>query len=285
MLANQLRIVYSTTVTNKYYISSGGLNKLYTLRHAFTEAVSSSYAVDRDQHVATLTADKETSIAKAKKILASFGDSIDLSIDFDLEKITRGENIDWSIFQHGKYAGKSIQEVLELDKGYFVFACENLGRWTKYKKTIELAKALIADELKDRADDRESTANYFENKIQERIPLLQELSAVAYYFYKIGEIARNRYPHFVRKDPELFNEILEQGQDWLFGVAYHSSEFAQSLHEKLSSGGDLSERQVEALFNYIASAKTKKDTEARNVQVDDVRATYGHLFAKQEVLA
>jgi hypothetical protein len=276
---------YSNTMTNKYYISSGGLNKLYTLRHSFTEAVSSSYAVDRDQHVSTLTADKETSIAKAKKILASLGDSLDLSIDFDLEKITRGENIDWSIFQHGKYAGKSIQEVLELDRGYFVFACENLGRWTKYKKTIELAKALIADELKDRADDRENTANYFENKIQERIPLLQELSAVAYYFHKIGEIAKNRYPHFVRKDPELFNEILEQGQDWLFGVAYHSSEFAQSLHEKLSSGSDLSERQVEALFNYIASAKTKKDTEARNVQVDDVRATYGHLFAKQEVHA
>jgi hypothetical protein len=272
-------------MTNKYYISSGGLNKLYTLRHSFTEVVGINNAVDRDQHVATLTADKETSIAKAKKILASFGDSIELSIDFDLEKITRGENIDWSIFQHGKYAGKSIQEVLQLDKGYFVFACENLGRWTKYKKTIELAKALIADELKDRADDRESTANYFENKIQDRIPLIQELSAVAYYYHSIEKKAQSTYHRFVRKDPELFNQILELGKDWLFGVGYGKDGFAESLHHKLICGEDLSERQVEALFNYIASAKTKKDTEARNVQVDDIRATYGHLFAKQEVLA
>jgi len=270
---------------NKYYISSGGLNKLYTLRHSFTEAVSPSYAVDRDQHIATLTADKETSIAKAKSII---GDSADLSIEFDLDKITRGDNKDWSIFQHGKYAGKSIQEVLELDRKYLIFACENLGRWTKYQKTIDLAKALIADELKNRADDRESTKNYFEDKIQERIPLIQELSAVAYYYHRLENAAKNTYYGFVRKDPELFNQIIELGQDWLYGVSFADKEekpFAESLHSKLVSGEDLSERQVDALFNYIASAKTKKNTEARNVQVDDLRATYGHLFAKQEVHA
>jgi len=267
---------------NKYYISSGGLNKLYTLRHSFTEVVGINNAVDRDQHVATLTADRETSIAKAKSIV---GDSAELSIDFDLDKITRGENIDWSIFQHGKYAGKSIQEVLELDRGYFIFACENLGRWSKYKKTIELAKALIADELKARSDDREKTANDFQNKVQDRIPLIQELSAVAYYYHSLEKKAQSTYHGFVRKDPELFNQILELGKDWLLGVGYGKDGFAESLHHKLIWGEDLSERQVDALFNYIASAKTKKNTEARHVQVDDLRATYGHLFAKKEVTA
>ncbi|NBW77355.1 MAG: hypothetical protein EBR34_16410 [Sphingomonadaceae bacterium] len=267
---------------NKYYISSGGLNKLYTLRHSFTEAVSPSYAVDRDQHIATLTADKETSIAKAKSII---GDSADLSIEFDLDKITRGDNKDWSIFQHGKYAGKSIQEVLELDRQYLIFACEKLGRWTKYKKTIDLAKALIADELKDRADKLESTKSYFEYKIQERIPLIQELSAVAYYYHLIEKKAQNSYHRFVRKDPELFKRILLLGDDFLYGVSFvdkNEKPFSESLHAKLVSGEDLSERQVDALFNYIASATTKKNTENRDIEVASLRATYGHLFVKKE---
>ncbi|NDC18763.1 MAG: hypothetical protein EBZ87_00630 [Microbacteriaceae bacterium] len=270
---------------NRYYISSGSLNKLYTLRHSFTESLGRNQSVDRDQHVSTLTADRETSIAKAREILGSLGHSANLDIDFDLEKITRGDDKDWSIFQHGKYAGKSIQEVLEADKGYLLFACENLGNYTKYKKTIELAKALIADELKCREESRRNTADYFQDKIQERIPLLQELSAVAYYYHRIEKTAQGHYYGFVRKNPELFKQILELGQDWLYGVSFVEKDekpFSESLHARLVSGEDLSERQVEALFNYIASSTTKKNTDARNAEVENLRATYGHLFTKEE---
>jgi hypothetical protein len=140
-----------------YYIGTGAKECYYTLRYRFTETVwfrteagTESRGVERDYHVRNLSTDRETAIAKAREITGR-----GLNADFEVRDITREQDIDWSIFRAGKYTGKSIHEVAELDKGYLVFMCENMAQSKSYAKTLELAKALVAHELATRAQDRD----------------------------------------------------------------------------------------------------------------------------------
>lgn len=141
-----------------HYISTGDKNCFYTLRYRFSDTGAvrhedgtvETYEIVRDFHIRNLSIDKAEAIAKAKEITGK-----DLSADFEVGQISRVDQIDWSIFQGGKYTGRSIHEVAETDRDYLIYICENCATSRNYAKTVELAKALIQHELDQRAGDRQ----------------------------------------------------------------------------------------------------------------------------------
>jgi len=148
-------------MTTRYYIGTGLKECYYTLRYSFSEplyqrtekGVECCGSIERDYHVRNLSIDRETAIAKAREITGK-----GMNADFEVCEIVKREEVDWSFFEGGKYSGKSIHEVAELDREYLCWACENLATSKTYAKTIELAKALVAHELADRAVERASVA-------------------------------------------------------------------------------------------------------------------------------
>jgi hypothetical protein len=145
----------------KYYIGTGAQECFYTLRYRFYETVYARTetgvqnigAVERDYHVRNLSTDRETAIAKAREITG-----LGLNADFEVCEIVKRDEVDWSVFQAGKYSGQSIHEVAASDREYLCWACENLKTSKSYAKTIELAAALVAHDLATRAGDRASAA-------------------------------------------------------------------------------------------------------------------------------
>ena len=147
-------------MNKRYYISTGAKDCFYTLRYTFTETryertehgVVPAGEVQYDYHVRNLSTDREQAIAKARELGKG-----ELKADFDLNPIVRRDEVDWSVFQAGKFAGKSIHEVAELDRPYLVWVCENLAGSRHYGKTVELVKAVLpalSAELDSRAQDR-----------------------------------------------------------------------------------------------------------------------------------
>jgi hypothetical protein len=137
-------------MNSRYYISTGVKSNFYTLRYSYDEAWGTEgETIIRDYHIKNLSTDKDEAIAKAR----AFGP---LAIDFDVLPIGTRRDIDWSILQGGKFAGKSIHEVREIDANYLVWLCENCADSRAYTKTVELARALVAKELAERQDDRDA---------------------------------------------------------------------------------------------------------------------------------
>lgn len=160
-----------------YYISTGLLNNYYTLRYVTIDVGQQSAgdgiqptltSVTRDYHVQNLSTDKDEAIAKAKVLVGKM-----LSADFDVIPIGQREEVDWSIFQSGKHRGESIHEVIACDKDYVLFMLENQAGSKNYGKTLEYAAALLADELKVRAEKRKKAAE----KADRRIGLAKRLLA------------------------------------------------------------------------------------------------------------
>lgn len=138
-------------MNSRYYVSTGCKSNYYTLRHSFDESYGDEgEVITRDYHIRNLSIDADEAIAKALDL------GYDLSIDFDVLPIGTRREIDWSILQGGKYAGKSIHEVRDLDAKYLVWMCENCATSSNYAKTVDLAKALVASELTARQDDRDA---------------------------------------------------------------------------------------------------------------------------------
>ena len=133
---------------NYYYISTGDLNGFYTLRHTFTETCYSrtenggveSFPVERDWYIRNLSTDREEAIEKA----SAWADENNIPAnrrlfraEFDLAEIKRrsaeeieasrereAERIrttDWSILPFGKYAGKSLRDLVTTDPEYVSF--------------------------------------------------------------------------------------------------------------------------------------------------------------------
>ncbi len=137
----------------RYYISSGSRNCFYTLRYEYTEVYGTRVFV-RDYHVCNLSTNAQEAIEKAKaRIDVRYHSG--LNADFETNPILRRDEVDWSIFQGGKYEGKSIHEVADIDRAYLVFMCENCGANRKYAKTLELAKVLVDNDLLERKEARE----------------------------------------------------------------------------------------------------------------------------------
>lgn len=140
-----------------YYISSGLKNNFYTLRHWFDEHYASHVGDGlppevgvrrRDYHIRNLSIDKEKALVEFEKFVGRKA-----VIEFDVDPIgfrrpaISAEDRDWSIFYAGKYEGKSIHEVAEIDKPYLLFMIDSNMNNEKYSRTLEMAKALVAREL------------------------------------------------------------------------------------------------------------------------------------------
>lgn len=143
-------------MNTRYYISTGALNNYYTLR--FEEVVAYSYWSGSEQvvghrtsdrHVCNLSTDRETAIAKAREITGQT-----LEVTESVDPITRGEERDWSRFHGGKYAGESVEAVFAKDPGYLVWICETKGLPEVYRRTVEIARPLVADILASREAER-----------------------------------------------------------------------------------------------------------------------------------
>ena len=146
----------------RYYISTGALNCFYTLRQTWTEPTSYSPgdglpaeigSVTRDYHVRNLSTDRAEAITKAREITGK-----DLSAEFDVVPIGERRAIDWSVLQSGKYAGRSIHEVAETDRGYLIWLSENMAGTSAYGESVALAAAFLGRELAERAAARDKKA-------------------------------------------------------------------------------------------------------------------------------
>lgn len=185
------------TIMSRYYISTGAQNNFFTLRQTWQEpvyvrdgyngnAVRSGY-ITRDFHVRNLSTDRETAIAKAKEFT-----DLDLSTDIEVVPIGTPREIDWSILQAGKHAGRSIHELAENAEGrqYLIWLAENCAGNGRYAKTVDLAKAFLVHELESRQAERDEAK-------QARATLVS----------KAREVLR----------PII--EVLSAGDDWCQGVA------------------------------------------------------------------
>lgn len=165
---------------SRYYISTGEKNCFYTLRYEFEEQrqryipgqQSEVYTVTLDYHVQNLSIDKATAIEKAKAICG-----LEIGADFTVEKIAPKREIDWSVFQSGKYAGHSIHEVREIDPDYLCWVCENVPNSRGYEKTVELARSLVAHKLAERAQARQEAADAQSAKERAIAAILKPLAA------------------------------------------------------------------------------------------------------------
>ena len=182
---------------NRYYISTGALNNFYTLRYSFDEH-GSRYVGDglppeittitRDYHVRNLSTDRETALAKAREFTG-----LALSAEFDVVPIGERREFDgdWSIFRAGKYAGHSIHEVIEIDRDYVLYMLEHNGHSDRYAKTLDLARALLADELRARAAAKTAAARRAEIRKARRIRLLASSAGILRRYYTSGSFAHN----------------------------------------------------------------------------------------------
>jgi len=167
-----------------YYISTGSLEVFYTLRYTFDEPrhVQTEHGVEctiieRDYFIQNLALDRDEAIAKAKALVAErtggFG-TLELDDTFILERQRKAaEAIDWSIFRGGKYEGQSIHQVAEHDKQYLVWLCSQ--DWTEgsqYRKTAELAAALVAHELEAIAADKAADAAAAASRVESLKPVV-----------------------------------------------------------------------------------------------------------------
>lgn len=145
----------------RHYIGTGAKNCFYTLRYAFEETGRrhvgegnfEDFTIHRDYHIRNLAIDREEAIAKAREITGK-----GMSATFEVSPIDRRDSIDWSVLQGGKFEGKSIHEVREMEGGndYLCYLVENCKGSKRYAKTVELLEALLASELTARANNREA---------------------------------------------------------------------------------------------------------------------------------
>ena len=126
-----------------YYISTGDKSVYYTLRQIVIIGRVAGYGpdganivnVENDYYVTKLSTDKDKALQKAKQI-TGFNLSAD---DIKVVPMSLKRDIDWSIFQSGKYNGRPVLEVVEENPDYIWFLYKQMRNATQYKKSIELA--------------------------------------------------------------------------------------------------------------------------------------------------
>lgn len=218
-----------------YYISTGSLEVFYTLRYTFEEVVyfgGESSIVERDYFIQNLSLDRDEAIAKAKTLVAERAGSaghLELDDTFILERQRKAaEAIDWSIFRGGKYTGKSIHEVAEIDRNYLVWLCSQ--GWTEgsqYRKTAELASALVRHELDAKAAEKAADAA----AAAARVELLKPVVALFKNLHVTVSFVKNG-PYFTPCEPfqraswgaGILADDLEAGKEPSARVAYSAIE-------------------------------------------------------------
>lgn len=163
----------------KYYISTGETNAMYTLRVSGSKWIGGRYPqlVTFDHYVMTLTGSFDTSVDKAKKHL---GDNmlhlLKVGDESELRKIER-KKVDHSIIRFGKYSGLTVSEVVDVDRKYLVWCAENMSS-KKHAETIKLIVDEVAGDVEKKREeervmaeeeDRAKAAKKWVGKIGEKI--------------------------------------------------------------------------------------------------------------------
>jgi hypothetical protein len=143
-------------MNERHYISSGAQNKMYTLRVNYFEKVwmgntFGSRMVQRDQYLKNLSIDKEKAVEKAQEYLpAGYKVEFDLFvIDRDGNRVPNACDLNPEILRFGKYFGKTVEEVKELDLPYLMWVNDNFVS-EKNQPTIDQIAFVLKEELADR---------------------------------------------------------------------------------------------------------------------------------------
>jgi hypothetical protein len=172
-------------------ISTGDKAGFYTLRafgvrtrYTQTEFGTESESDDTSVYIRNLSTDKEQALEAAKAYLskhypsAPFRGVITFDLD-DIHRISREQaeanriaeaariaSTDFSIFQGGKYAGQSVNDVLAEDKGYCEWFSGNV--WYKESdnaRTATIINAILAPEREARLHASEATCTALKAEI------------------------------------------------------------------------------------------------------------------------
>jgi len=139
----------------RYLISSGLLNRMYTLRAEETthETIGGELVtVAREHHVRNLSTDLATARAKAAAYLAKTGKSVTVDAG-DLDAITRGDR-DPRIIYFGKYRGSDIS-VMPDDYAVFVHRSMSHAQFPAFWEQVAI---VFADALTAAGKERKLAA-------------------------------------------------------------------------------------------------------------------------------
>jgi len=127
---------------HRYYIGLGRKGKFYTLRETFDEMVTPTDVRKRDSYVRTLSIKPERAVEIARQVTG-----LTLSLpEESTTKISRRKDIDWSVLQFGKYAGRSIHEIRKSDPDYLVWIARNMSS-PKNEKTLAKIRDIFKSEI------------------------------------------------------------------------------------------------------------------------------------------
>jgi hypothetical protein len=163
----------------KYFISSGLGNKMYTLRVKFVERVYMGYhmgtrSVLRNQHVCTLSNDKDKAIAKAQERV---GGEFEIGFEvFERAKNEKGNlpEVPANAVRFGKYAGKTVEEIKEIDPNYLMWVAENFTS-KKHKAVIEYIQKVMKPAFEERDAKAQVEAVLDAEYDKERAEVLKEV--------------------------------------------------------------------------------------------------------------
>jgi hypothetical protein len=174
-----------------FAISTGDKAGFYTLRafgvrsrHVRTEHGVESECDDASVYIRNLSTDREQALAAARSYLAKnypgarFSGVVNFDLD-EIHRISREESerraaaeaariasTDFSVFQGGKHAGKTVAEVAAEDKGYLNwFADQCFKADSDSARTQQFAKALLAPEREQAAKAASSRAEALKREI------------------------------------------------------------------------------------------------------------------------
>lgn len=183
---------YGNLVTVSHFgISTGNKAGFYTLRafgtrtrYTRTDHGVQSESDDASVYIRNLSTDKEQALEAAKAYLskhyptARFHGVVNFDLD-DIQRISREQaearraaeaarvaSTDFSVFQGGKYAGRSVNDVLTEDKSYCEwFADQCWAGGGDHLRTAEIIKAILAPEREARQNAQEAACAHFKAEI------------------------------------------------------------------------------------------------------------------------
>lgn len=169
----------SDMTSPRYYISSGIGNKMYTLRVKFSERVYLGYnigsrVVQRDQYVCTLSNDKDRAVAKAQERVGG-----EFEISFDVWERARNDKSGLPVapdnaIRFGKYAGKTVEEVVEEDPNYLMWVAENFQS-RKHQQVIDYIKKVMKPYFEKRDQEAQVEMVLQAEDAKERAEILKEV--------------------------------------------------------------------------------------------------------------
>lgn len=167
--------------SERYYIATGRTGAMFTLRCEYSEPryrrTDRGAVLDgidtRDQHIATLSTDLETAIAKATQRLGFAPEVAETTVREITNRDSDAVREAARSFQGGKYEGKTVTEVADADLRYCVWFARNRGSKARDKHTVAhllaipaVAEAVAAEEAVE-ADRTASIADRYLARLAE----------------------------------------------------------------------------------------------------------------------